>query len=39
MIEQYLKNTIGELTFQLCVANHRIDELTKELEKKVKNEK
>ncbi len=34
MLEKYIKNALGELTFQLCAANARIEELTKELKEK-----
>lgn len=34
MLEQNVKQALGELTFQLCAANTRIEELTKQLESK-----
>lgn len=40
MLENKLKALIGEYAFQLCAAQHQIEELTKELNdlKKEKNE-
>ena len=33
-VEQNLKNLLGEYSFQICVMQQRISELTKELEEK-----